>query len=137
MDWEGKPEGMESKVSINWITPTYGNTVGWKVVEGRDFSEELVFDSSAVVINRSAARYMGFKDPIGKLIDDHFRVIGVIEDLTIGSPYEPVRPTVFFNLDENMYIINIRLNPSMPTQASIEAVSAIFQKYDPSGSIRV
>lgn len=132
MAWEGKPEGMESRVSINWITPTYGNTVGWKVIEGRDFSEEMASDSLAVVINRSAAKYMGFKDPIGKEVDNHFHVIGVIEDLTIGSPYEPVRPTVYFNLDENMYVINIRLNPSMPAQASIEAIGTIFQKHDPS-----
>jgi putative ABC transport system permease protein len=132
LKWEGKPEGMESNVSMNWVTGPFGKTMGWKIIQGRDFSEQLASDSTAVILNRTAVKYMGFKDPIDQLIDDRFHVIGVIEDLVMGSPYEPVMPAVFFNRDENIYVINIRLNPSLSTQEAIAGITNIFQKHNPS-----
>jgi len=132
LTWEGKPEGMESNVSMNWVTGPFGKTIGWQIIQGRDFSEQIVSDSTAVILNETAVKYMGFKDPIDQLIDNRFHVIGVIRDLVMGSPYEPVMPAVFFNRNENIYVINIRLNPALSTQEAIAGITNIFQKNNPS-----
>jgi len=41
--------------------PEFGKTIGWIVKQGRDFSREITSDSSAVLINETAARITGLK----------------------------------------------------------------------------
>jgi putative ABC transport system permease protein len=132
--WEGKPDGMESKIAVEWVSEAYGDVIGWKIVEGRNFSKEIASDSSAVIITQTAARCMGMKTPVDQVISwegQKYHVIGVVEDIVMRSPYEPVRPTVFLHNGRNIYTINIRLNPNLSTQASIEGISSIFQRYNP------
>jgi ABC-type antimicrobial peptide transport system permease subunit len=135
LKWDGMPEGMESNFSLNWVAQPYGKTVGWQFLQGRDFSEEIASDSTAMVINRTAVKYMGMNDPIDQVIqwdEDRYHIVGVIEDIVMGSPYEPVMPTIFLHSSENIYTINIRLNPALPTQDAIAGISPVFQKHNPS-----
>ncbi len=49
--------------------------------EGRDFSKNFASDSTAVILNESAVKLMGLKQPIGKTISwfqQPFTVIGVV-----------------------------------------------------------
>jgi putative ABC transport system permease protein len=134
-EWEGKPAGIETNVAVNWVTQPYGETIGWKFVEGRDFSEQIASDSTAIIITRTAAKYMGMKDPIDQVVKwegDKYHVVGVVEDIVMGSPYDLMRPAVFINRDENIYIINVRLDPSLPTQKALASVASVFAKYNPS-----
>ena len=45
-----------------------GKTVGWQFIAGRDFSRAFISDSSGVVINEAAAKYMELKHPVGETI---------------------------------------------------------------------
>lgn len=134
-DWDGKPASMETSFAVNWVKGPYGKTVGWQFVEGRDFSDEFVSDSAAVVVNETLVKTMGVEDPIGKELrwqGHKLQIVGVIKDMLMGSPYEPVLPTLFRYVDENIYAINIRLNPSMPVSESLGRVESVFQKHNPS-----
>ncbi len=134
-EWEGMPEGMESNFSMNWVTATYGKTVGWQFIQGRDLSEDIASDSTAIIVNRTAIKYMGMIDPIDQVVkwhDDSYHIVGVIEDMIMGSPYRPVMPTIFRLSSKNQYTMNIRLNPSLNTQEAIAGIGSIFQKYNPS-----
>jgi putative ABC transport system permease protein len=65
-DWAGRdPRVNKSFVTLS-VSNTHGRTVGWQFVQGRDFSDEIGTDSSGLVINEAAARFMGLKDPIGE-----------------------------------------------------------------------
>lgn len=135
LEWEGKPVGMESDIAVNWVRQSFGATVDWKIIEGRDFSDEIASDSNAMILTETAARYMSLKNPIDQVIkwdSSRYHVVGVVEDLVMDSPYDPIRPVVFLFSNENIYAIIIRLNPSMATQASIETIASIFQKHNPS-----
>ncbi|HMJ70570.1 MAG TPA: ABC transporter permease [Cyclobacteriaceae bacterium] len=135
LKWDGIPEGMESNFALNWVSQPYGKTVGWQFLQGRDFSEEIASDSTAVIINRAAVKYMGMDDPIDQVIqwdEDRYHVVGVIEDVVMGSPYRPVLPTLFLHSSKNIYTINIRLNPSLGAQEAIAAITPVFRKYNPS-----
>ena len=46
----------------------YGKTVGWQIVQGRDFSKDFPSDSAAFILNESAVKFMGFKNPIGEQV---------------------------------------------------------------------
>ncbi len=134
-DWKGKDPDLQSNFVTNQITPDYGKTIGWNFKEGRDFSAQLASDSMAIVVNEEAVRYMGLKNPIDETVkwnEDHFHIIGVIEDMVMGSPFEPVQPTIFLLNATNIYTINIRIDPNANSEDAISKIARVFQKYNPS-----
>ncbi|MBS1934842.1 MAG: ABC transporter permease [Bacteroidetes bacterium] len=132
--WEGMDAKQSAKFNMVGVTPEYGKTVGFEFVEGRDFSRQFATDSSAIIINEAAAKYIGFKKPVGRTIkhyDKNYTIIGVIKDVVMESPYEPVKPTIV-NLDSTIGgIMNIRLNPGMQTATALAKVAAVCKKYSP------
>jgi putative ABC transport system permease protein len=78
-------------------------TLGVKVLAGRTYNSSIPSDSGAAfVINETAARELGWDDPIGKRIYTHPEekgkwdgtVVGVVSDINISPLYEKVRPLV-------------------------------------------
>lgn len=77
---------------------------------------------------------MGFKDPVGETIrweDLTFTVIGVVEDMVIDSPYEPVPPTIFVLTPNGGYLILARVNPEVTSAEAIGAIEQVYKKYAP------
>jgi len=132
--WEGMPSTTRIKFNTVGVTPEYGRTVGFEFLGGRDFSRSFGTDSSALIINATAARYMGFKDPVDQSVQRYgkrYRIIGVIRDMIMESPYDPVKPTIFM-LDSSIGgILNIKLNPNRTTAAGLEGLAAACKKYSP------
>ena len=71
--WKGKNPEAESDFTVTWVNEEYGKTIQWKVLQGRDFSREFGTDADAVIINKSAAKYMGLENPIGRI---HYAEVG-------------------------------------------------------------
>jgi putative ABC transport system permease protein len=133
LGWPGKPD--ELKVIFTTVVTDYdwAKTMGVKMIEGRDFSEDFVSDSSAIVVNKAAIKVMGLKDPIGTELDlwgEKRKLIGVYDDVLMGSPYEEVKP-MFAVLDDWWGSVTIRLKKSNDLQASLRTVESIFKKYGP------
>jgi putative ABC transport system permease protein len=82
----------------------YIKTLGMHLVAGRNFSDKLLTDSSALVINETAAKFLGFANPLNKtLYRGHgngslkaFTIVGVIKDFNFNSLRENVTPVVMF-----------------------------------------
>ncbi len=79
----------------------YAETYGIELVKGRFFSDDRPSDTLSAVINETAARTMGFDDPIGKSIINVFNdpdnpfltpIIGVVKDFHMQSLHEEIRP---------------------------------------------
>jgi putative ABC transport system permease protein len=134
-DWRGKPAGMLDDFATVGISPDFGKTVGWQFKDGRDFSSAFKTDSNALVINEAAAKFMSFKNPVGEVITTDGKqphhIIGVIKDMLMSSPYEPVKQTFFFLDKDPQGVINIKINPRMSTREALEKIAAIHQKYSP------
>jgi putative ABC transport system permease protein len=133
-DWEGKDPSLAVDFPNNGVTHEFGKTIGWHIKEGRDFSRDYATDSAAFILNESAVKFMGFKDPIGKIIrwdGKPFTVIGVVEDQLVQSPYKPVRASLFHisNSQESVFII--RMNPSLSVQKALSKIESVFKKYNP------
>ena len=132
--WQGKDPQASAKFNTVAMGLDYGKTVGWQFIEGRDFSKQFATDSSAIVLNEAAAKYLGFLKPVGaniKWYDKNMRVIGVIKDMVMESPYEAAKPTVFYIDSSIGGIVNIRLSANMATSASLARVAAVCKKYSP------
>ena len=133
--WEGKDPNSNIDFASMAVTYEFGKTMGWKFLQGRDFSREHATDSSAVVLNESATQLIGWKDPVNEELTwrgKKLKVIGAIKDMIVDSPYEPVRPTVFWwsyegNAWYNMVWYNIRLNPMLSTHEALARIENVFR----------
>lgn len=100
---------MDSKNGFNmqvWtIDYDYINTLGMQVIKGRNFSREFGSDSSAIIINETTAKVLGFEDPIGKKIyttdgNVHptslsYTIIGVVKNFHFESLRQGIGPLCF------------------------------------------
>jgi len=85
----------QTQTLVDWgIDADYIPALKMKIVKGRNFSEEMPTDSSGLIINETAARLLGFKDPLNaKLYDFNsqtgqavaFHIVGVVKDFNAGS----------------------------------------------------
>jgi putative ABC transport system permease protein len=131
LGWPGKPEDLRVIFTTIVSEYDYTKTMGIKLLEGRDFSEDFKSDSSAIIVNKAALEVMGLKDPIGTDLDlwgKKKKLIGVTENVLMGSPYEPVKP-MFIVLEDWGGNVSIRLSKTNDLQASIAKVKSIFEKY--------
>jgi putative ABC transport system permease protein len=132
--WKNKDPNQQSNFATMAVTHEYGETMNWNFVRGRDFSRDFATDSSAVILNETAVRFMGLKEPVHEEITWNgrkFTVIGVIKDMIITSPYEPVKQTVFWLNNREKVMINIRLNPNMSASEALSKIEKVFQTLFP------
>jgi ABC-type antimicrobial peptide transport system permease subunit len=139
-------KGVEPDNSYNFGTLSvnydYGHTVGWQVVEGRDFSRSFPGDTASVmgglIVNESAVKQMGLKHPIGEVVNykgtifanvPHV-VVGVVKDMVMESPYDKPVPVMFF-CGGYVGSMVIRVNPTMPMREALAKIESVFKKYNP------
>ncbi len=133
--WRGKNPAMQEQFTTMAITSGFGKTIGWQIVEGRDFDPAFLTDSSGFVVNEAAVKFMGLKHPVGETItwnDNLYKVIGVVKNMVNQSPYQAAVP-VFFYLPKfgPLYVMNIKINPQVSAHDAINKIAATFKKYDP------
>ncbi|GAA4454370.1 ABC transporter permease [Nibrella saemangeumensis] len=133
-DWEGKDPNLAVDFPNNAVSYEYGKVVGWTIKEGRDFSKAFATDSVAFIINESAAKFLGFKEPVGTILrwnDKPFQIIGVVKDLLAESPYEPVRPSLFHIARRSESLLIVRLNRNLAATSALAKVEGVLKKFTP------
>ena len=134
-DWEGKDPNQGVDFPNNAVTFEYGKTIGWKIIDGRDFSREFASDSSAFILNEAAVKFIGFKtNPVGQVIhwnDKPFTVIGVVKDLLVQSPYQPVRAAMWHLADEMQNVFLLKINPKSSVSGAISKIEEVFKRMNP------
>jgi len=141
-EWKGRDPNKDESFGTLAVTHEHGKTVGWQFIEGRDFSRNHASDSSGIVINESAAKYMDLKNPVGETVTWKwgnnqpvpYTILGVIKDMVMRSPYEPVEPTMFFikPLNGGVSCMNIRVKPGVAMSNALPKIEAVFKKLIPS-----
>jgi putative ABC transport system permease protein len=139
-NWKGMDPKLEAEFGTLPVSFEFGKTVGWQFISGRDFSRDLQTDSMGLVINQAAATAMGLKNPVGEDVTWKFRenptkyykIIGVVKDMVMRSPYEPMHPTMFMikgHVAPNM--INIKLNPNTSANVALQKIEAVLKRIVP------
>jgi ABC-type antimicrobial peptide transport system permease subunit len=133
-DWEGKPQNAVIEFNGLGVDLDFTKTTGIKLVAGRDFVN-MPSDSNAIMYNQAAVKAMGLKNPVGmemRYDGQKYKVVGVVEDMVMQSPYSPVSPMLIaFNGRWTAKCIDLRLNTRQGTHAALEKVEAIINKYNP------
>ena len=133
--WEGKDENVLMSFGKVSCSHEFGKVVGWQIKEGRDFSREFSTDTSAMILNEAAVAQTGMDDIIGKTITfgrKPYQVIGVINNIIMESPWQPIKPTVFRLDPQRINVHTIKLKSDIPVQEAIVAVNTVFKKHSPS-----
>lgn len=133
--WDGKDPQMTDDFSTVAITHEFGKTTGWQIVQGRDFSKELVSDSNGLIINESAVQYMGLKQPLGVQVkrgpNEHYTIIGVVKNMIMQWPYGKVRQMFFFIGYDRVDFITVKVAAQAGVSDALGKIQAIYKKFDP------
>ena len=133
LTWRDKDPNLQDDFGTVPVSHEFGKTAGWKLTDGRDFSRDILTDSSGIVLNEAAVKFMNFKHPVGETIKWYkdFKVIGVVKDMVMSSPYEPVKPTIFYITPYAPGIVDIRLNTGKSASEALRKIETVFKQYDP------
>jgi len=138
-NWKGKDPNLNASFGVIRVTHDFGKTVGWNVKQGRDFSRDFATDTACMIMNQAAAKYIGLMNPIGETITHEedknvfksYKVIGIIDNMLMESPFDPVKPGFYFLDYENANVVIARVNPSLSMNAALPKISNVFKKYNP------
>lgn len=133
LGWKGKDPTITDDFMMFDVSFEYGKTAGWQFSLGRDFSRRFSTDSSGLILNEAAVKYMGLKNPVGEIItwdNKPYTVIGVTKDIVMASPYEPVKPTIFY-INPEPGFLNIKINPTASTGEALSRIENICKQYSP------
>ncbi|MEX1238152.1 MAG: ABC transporter permease [Cyclobacteriaceae bacterium] len=104
-----------------------------EMATGRSFSRDFPSDTTAIILNESAIKMMGLKDPVGEkfgLWGNEYKIIGVTKDFHFKSLHEDVTP-FFFRLIPNEFskvMVKIAAGEEKETIANIQK---FYKKFNP------
>ena len=104
VNWEGKDPNTDVDFSYSTVGYDYIKTMHLELLQGRDFSKDFATDSAGYIVNESALKIIGYKDPVGKPLEfwrKKGRIIGVLKDFHLNSLHEKIDPMVL-RLNENI-----------------------------------
>jgi putative ABC transport system permease protein len=134
LEWAGMQEDQKNLTFRDiWVSFDFGPTVGWTVLQGRDFTRANGTDSTSAIVNEEGARILGFKDPIGKTVKHEgklYTIIGVTKNMLVNDPYDKIQPAIF--LAEGGHNINIiRIKPGTPVRTALGTIESVYKKFNP------
>jgi len=133
-EWEGMEADKEVELDFLYVDHDYAETFDLKIVQGRDFSEEYPTDASeAYVVNESAVRFMGMKDPIGKrvvLAGREGRIIGVVKDFNHKPLVFEITPLVMGIRPSWYYDLLVKISPE-DIPGSLAHIEKVFKEVSP------
>lgn len=142
-DWKGRNPNIDKSFGTLAVSHTHGKTAGWQFVAGRDFDLAMANDSAGLIINESAAKFMGLENPVGESVSWtwwsdksrvlNYTIIGVVKDMVMDSPYDQIEPTMFYLKGHNgtPSWINIKINPRTSAREALPEIESVFKKIIP------
>lgn len=147
LDVPGGSVDQRVEATFMGVDADFLDTYSIDLVDGRHFSEELLTDSTAFLINQTAARALGIasatEQPLG-IADTNFggqwidrgydgRVVGIVEDFHFQSLHEPIQPIVLGFRNNPIHSIDyFTLRASTADIPGLLAqLTAIQERFDP------
>jgi putative ABC transport system permease protein len=134
INWAGKDPKQTDRFIHAAVGPDFLQSMKIQLVAGRDFSRSFPTDSTGVIINETAMKLMGFKDPIGKTIrwyDNPIHIVGVVKDFHFQSLHDAILPLALFQgKNEWFETIIVRTKPGQ-TSTALAGLEKLERKMNP------
>jgi len=122
------------------VDESFVPTLKLQIVSGRNFSKSFN-DSASVILNETAAKKAGWKNPIGEHLiypggnNTKFQVVGVVKDFNAASLHDDMMPWALFYTTSKTYTMNtsfvsVRLKPGDYSKA-VNKIQAIWKTFMP------
>ncbi|MDH5386056.1 MAG: ABC transporter permease [Candidatus Aminicenantes bacterium] len=118
---------------IIYVDHDFINVFGIDLISGRNFSREFANESQdSVIINETAAKMLGWKNPIGKLCGtwpaENGKVIGVIKDFHFHSLYSRIEPLILTCIPQMGRYISVKID-SVNYKMTIDFIKKTFREF--------
>ena len=131
--WKGKDPDDRRIFDIYFADSNWATMIGLQLIAGR-FPDPAVWptDSTALLINETAAKNIGLDDPVGETIsfwglEGH--VIGIIKDFILRSPFDKIEAMIIgAEKIGSRHMVLIQLTPGN-TADKVLSVERIYKKY--------
>lgn len=132
--WEGKAADSKTDIipypSINY---DFLETLGIKILKGRSFSRKFKNENTKLILNESAIKMMGLKDPIGKTINidrEDKQIIGIVKDFNFESLYKDINPlAIKFNEYGKYIYVKLKAGSEKETINQIKILYETLQQF--------
>jgi predicted permease len=134
-EFPGKRPNETVEMGTVYVSSDYFKTLGMHMEAGRDFFPGSKSDTASIVFNEAAIKRLRLTNPVGQVITKNmqqFKIIGVVKDALMNSPYSAADPTMFsFSGDYPNGILLYKLAANINTHQAVEKLATIFNKYYP------
>src|SRR5215831_14322862 len=121
VDWDGKDETTTPMFTNASVGYDFIKTMKLTVQDGRDYSKEYPTDSVAYILNESAVKKIGYKNPLGRRLtmwQKKGTIIAVVKDFHFNSLHEPIQPLIIrMGENDNWGSILVRTQPGKTKEA--------------------
>jgi len=131
-------------ISSYIVDESFVPTLKLHIISGRNFSKSFN-DSASVILNETAAKRAGWKNPIGKSLVypggnyTKFKVVGIVKDFNTESLHDVITPWALFYTTSKTYSLNtsfvgVRLKPGDYARA-VSKIQGIWKTFMPDNPV--
>jgi ABC-type antimicrobial peptide transport system permease subunit len=133
INWEGKNPDDNVRFGCPAVYYDLIETFGIEIKEGRSFSRDFSNEGENVILNETAIKVMGLKDPVGKTIKmwgADKKIIGVMKDFHFASLHEKVEPFLFRFDTQFLPSIVVKIKAG-EEQATLDGLIKFYKTFNP------
>ncbi|MBU2557171.1 MAG: ABC transporter permease [Bacteroidetes bacterium] len=127
-------DGATKQFTFLPTTPEFLDMIDIKIIEGQMFSDSEAENEKSIIINRAAAAYFGWENPVGKIHHSEswgtVKVIGIAEDFHYQDATNIIGPLIIMNSKRYAMIVCVKYNPAQ-AKAAISHLEEIWQQFSP------
>lgn len=134
VDWTGHDSTMNILFTRAVIGYDYFKTMKLTLLAGREFSIAYPSDSANYILNETALKLTGYKDPIGKpfrYMGRRGTIVGIVKDFHFHSLHDPIGPMVLTSGENaNWGVVLVRTQPGK-TATALAAIKDLSKTLNP------
>ncbi|HTE24987.1 ABC transporter permease [Flavitalea sp.] len=130
LNWDGKPDDFNPSYIAFDAEKSIAGILNLQLAQGRWFDDKVETDQKNIILNESAVKKFGIRQPvIGKRINEGI-VIGVVKDFYHQNMREPIVPLVYRIDGPLAEAFIIQSNPS-DVEDALTRTQAVFKQFFP------
>lgn len=132
-NWVGQKEGEQVVLYTNTADYDFVDLYELELVAGRNFDPNIATDETAILLNESAVKALGWENPLGRQMirwwGDTGRVVGVLKDFHAHSVHLEIEPIQIFQRS-GQFNVSIKVEGGNVDQ-TLKSIEAEYQSFDP------
>jgi len=132
------PRNPDENIVLDVVNVDYNfmETMQFRLIKGRFFSEERGTDEQSIILNETASREIGEENIVG--LNTYLgEVIGIVEDFNIHSLHSAVKPQAFLLAPKRVREVVVRIKPDQDVQEINRQITEVYHRFSPDARISV